>query len=104
MTLMNELPAATRLAFFPCGPFGSSALPASEAPLKWIASPVASGCMASLRVQTFDFETVRQAHSLNESDRALGKLVVSVRARSSASNPSILNISSRTLERNAEQT
>jgi NADPH:quinone reductase len=39
---------------------------------------VASGAMPSLRVQTFDFDDVRRAHSLIESDRALGKLVVMV--------------------------
>ena len=76
--LMNDLPAATRLAFFPSGLFGTAALPASDAPLKWIAGQVASGAMPSLRVQTFDFDDVRRAHSLIESDRAIGKLVVMV--------------------------
>ena len=76
--LMNDLPAATRLAFFPSGLFGSAALPASDAPLKWIADQVASRAMPSLRVQTFEFDAVRQAHSLIESDRAVGKLVVQV--------------------------
>jgi NADPH2:quinone reductase len=76
--LMNDLPAATRLAFFPSGLFGTAALPASDAPLKWIAGQVANGAMPSLRVQTFDFDAVRRAHSLIESDRAIGKLVVMV--------------------------
>jgi hypothetical protein len=34
--------------------------------------------MPSLRVQTFDFDAVRRAHSLIESDRAIGKLVAMV--------------------------
>lgn len=62
--LMNDLPAATRLAFFSSGLFGTAALPASDAPLNWIAGQVASGAMPSLRVQTFDFDAVRRAHSL----------------------------------------
>lgn len=76
--LMNDVPAATRLAFFPSGLFGTASLPASDAPLKWVASQVAVGQMPSLRVQTFDFDDVRRAHSLIESDRAIGKLVVTV--------------------------
>lgn len=39
---------------------------------------MAIGAMPSVRVQTFDFDDVRRAHSLIESDRALGKLVVTV--------------------------
>jgi NADPH2:quinone reductase len=76
--LMNDLPGATRLAFFPSGLFGTPSLPASEAPLKWIANRLETGAMPSLRVQTFDFDAVPRAHSLIESDRALGKLVVLV--------------------------
>jgi NADPH2:quinone reductase len=76
--LMNDLPAATRLAFFPSGLFGTVALPAADAPLRWVADQVAGGLIPSLRVQTFDFDAVRRAHSLIESDRALGKLVVTV--------------------------
>lgn len=74
--LMNDLPNATRLAFFGSGLLGTPALPLTAAPLKWIADQVASGTMPSLRVQTFDFDDVARAHSLIESDRALGKLVV----------------------------
>lgn len=76
--LMNDLPDATRLAFFNSGLLGTPALPLADAPLKWIANQVASSAMPSLRVQTFDFDDVRRAHSLIESDRALGKLVVRV--------------------------
>ena len=76
--LMNDLPAATRLAFFTSGLLGTPALPLTDAPLKWIAEKTASGAMPSLRVQTFDFDDVRRAHAVMESDRALGKLVVRV--------------------------
>lgn len=76
--LMNDLPNAIRLAFFGSGLLGTPALPLAATPLRWIADQVASGAMPSLRVQTFDFDEVARAHSLIESDRALGKLVVRV--------------------------
>lgn len=76
--LMNDLPAATRLAFFGSALLGSAALPLAGAPLRWIADQVAAGAMPSLRVQTFEFEDVRRAHAMMESERALGKLVVRV--------------------------
>lgn len=76
--LMDDLPAATCLAFFPSGLLGTMALPLADAPLAWIAEKTASGAMPSLRVQTFDFDDVRRAHALMESDRAQGKLVVRV--------------------------
>jgi NADPH:quinone reductase-like Zn-dependent oxidoreductase len=76
--LMQDLPAAVRLNFFPSGMLGTSALPLDESPLPWIAGEVAAGRMPSMRSSTFDFDDVRRAHSLIESDRALGKLVVVV--------------------------
>lgn len=76
--LMNDLPNATRLAFFGSGLLGTPALLLTATPLKWVADQVASGAMPSLRVQTFDFDDVARAHGLIESDRALGKLVVRV--------------------------
>ena len=51
-------------------------MPLHDTPLPWIAQEIAAGRMPSLRVQTFDFDDVRRAHSLMESNRALGKLVV----------------------------
>lgn len=76
--LMQDLPGAVRLNFFPSGLLGTSALPLEESPLPWIAGEVAAGRMPSLRSSTFDFDDVRRAHSLIESDRALGKFVVRV--------------------------
>jgi len=76
--LMNDLPDATRLAFFTSGLLGTLALPLADAPLKWVAQNVANGTMPSLRVQTFDFDDVRRAHVLIENGLALGKLVVRV--------------------------
>ena len=74
--LMQDLPAAVRLNFFPSGLLGTAAMPLQESPLPWVAAEVAAGRMPSLRTQTFDFDDVRRAHSLIESDRVLGKLVV----------------------------
>ncbi|MGJ7524963.1 zinc-binding dehydrogenase [Variovorax sp. GB1P17] len=74
--LMQDLPDAKRLNFFPSGLLGTAALPLSNAPLRWVAEQVVAGRIPSLRSRTFDFDDVRHAHSLIESDRALGKLVV----------------------------
>jgi NADPH:quinone reductase-like Zn-dependent oxidoreductase len=76
--LMQDLPNATRLNFFPSGMLGTPALPISEAPLRAIAEGIAVGRIPSLRVRTFGFDEVRQAHTFMESDRALGKLVVRI--------------------------
>ena len=76
--LMQDLPGAVHLNFFPSGILGTPAMPLHESPLPWIAGEVAAGRMPSLRSNTFDFDDVRRAHSLMESNRALGKLVVRV--------------------------
>lgn len=74
--LMQDLPGAIRLNFFPSGLLGTSAMPLDASPLPWIAAEIAAGRMPSLRSSTFDFDDIRRAHSLIESDRALGKFVV----------------------------
>jgi NADPH:quinone reductase-like Zn-dependent oxidoreductase len=76
--LMQDLPGAVRLNFFPSGLLGTPAMPLHESPLPWIAGEIAAGRMPSLRSSTFDFDDVRRAHSLIESNRALGKFVVRV--------------------------
>ena len=75
---MQDLPDAVSLNFFSVGFLGTPAMPLHESPLPWIAGEVAAGRMPSLRSNTFDFDDVRRAHSLMESNRALGKLVVRV--------------------------
>ncbi|MFL9998666.1 zinc-binding dehydrogenase [Paraburkholderia sediminicola] len=74
--LMQDLPAATRLSFFPSGLLGTPALSLQDSPLSWLARELAARLIPSIRTETFDFDDVRRAHSLMESDRALGKLVV----------------------------
>lgn len=74
--LMQDLPAGTRLNFFPSGLLGTPALSLKDTPLPWLAKEMAAKRILSIRTQTFAFDEVRQAHRLMESDRALGKLVV----------------------------
>ena len=74
--LMQDLPGATRLDFFTSGLLGTPALPLTDAPLKWLAQETAGGRIPSLLVRTFDFDDVPAAHSLMESNQAIGKLVV----------------------------
>ena len=76
LNLMSDLPQGTSLSFFGSGMLGTAALPLTDAPLGRNAQRIASGAIPSLRVKTFDFDDVRRAHQLIESDRALGKLVV----------------------------
>jgi NADPH:quinone reductase-like Zn-dependent oxidoreductase len=76
--LMQDLPAAVHLNFFPSGLLGTPAMPLDESPLPWIAAEIAAGRMPSLRSDTFDFDDIRRAHALIESDRALGKFVVRI--------------------------
>ncbi|AOX99505.1 zinc-binding dehydrogenase [Jeongeupia sp. USM3] len=76
--LMQDLPGATQLSFFGSGLLGTPALPLSSAPLRTIAKGIAAGRIPSLRVETFNFDDVRRAHSLMESNQAQGKLVVVV--------------------------
>ncbi|HEV7913205.1 MAG TPA: zinc-binding dehydrogenase [Albitalea sp.] len=74
--LMQDLPGAVQLSFFTSGLVGTPAMPIQDSPLAWIARETAARRMPSLGTMTFDFDDVRRAHSVMESDRALGKLVV----------------------------
>jgi NADPH:quinone reductase-like Zn-dependent oxidoreductase len=76
INLMQELPGATRLSFFTSGLVGTPALLLQDSPLPWIAQETAARRMPSIGTMTFDFDDVRRAHSVMESDRALGKIVV----------------------------
>ncbi|OLF52961.1 zinc-binding dehydrogenase [Pseudomonas chlororaphis] len=74
--LMQDLPGATRLSFFPSGLLGTPAMPLQDSPLSWLAGERAAQRIPSLLSRTFAFDEVPSAHRLMESDRALGKLVV----------------------------
>lgn len=74
--LMQDLPAAIRLNFFPSGLLGTPALALDESPLPTIVAALEERLIPSLCSHIFDFDDVRHAHSLMESNQALGKLVV----------------------------
>ncbi|WP_321960855.1 zinc-binding dehydrogenase [Paraburkholderia sp. J7] len=74
--IARDLPPAVRLSFFTSDLLGTKALPLDYAPLRFIASGIASRSIASLHAYTFEFDEIRKAHYLLESNRALGKIVV----------------------------
>lgn len=76
--LMQDLPGAVRLNFFPSGLLGTPALPLRDAPLAWITQQIETGKMPSIRAQTFDFSDIPHAHRLMESNQTFGKFVVRV--------------------------
>ncbi len=78
LDLTSDLPRAASLSFFGSGLLGTPDLPLTGAPLARMAQRIAAKTTPSLRVRTFDFDDVRRAHSLIESDQALGKLVVRI--------------------------
>jgi NADPH:quinone reductase-like Zn-dependent oxidoreductase len=73
---MNDLPNTVKLSFFGSGLLGSSELPVSDSPLNWIAEQVRAGSIPSIHAKTFSIEQIREAHELLESNKALGKIVV----------------------------
>lgn len=70
------LPDAVALSFFGTTMLGTPALPLADAPLMRIARDVEQGRLPSLRVKTFTFDEVPQAHHLMENSSVQGKLVV----------------------------
>ena len=65
-----------RLSFFTSELLGTKSLPLDYAPLRHIASGIAARCIASLHACTFEFDDLRNAHYLLDSNRADGKIVV----------------------------
>lgn len=76
--LMSDLPPAVRLNMFPSQLFGTEALPLTDSPLKSLALDMEAKLIPSHLAKTFEFDEVRDAHRLIESNRALGKIVVRV--------------------------
>ncbi len=76
--LIQDLPVATRLSFFPSTLLGTPNLPLDDSPLNWVAGEVATGRMPSILGRTFAFDEVPEAHRLMESNAAFGKLVVTL--------------------------
>ncbi|WP_410209962.1 zinc-binding dehydrogenase [Aquirhabdus sp.] len=76
--LMQDLPTAVQLSFFPSGLIGTSALPLTDNPLVEIAHQIAAGHIPSIVTQVLPFSEVRQAHTMIENNQVLGKLVIEV--------------------------
>ncbi|HFD6780920.1 TPA: zinc-binding alcohol dehydrogenase family protein [Pseudomonas aeruginosa] len=76
--LMQDLPGATRLSFFPSGLLGGAYMDLGESPLGWVVRERTAGRLPSLLSAAFDFDDLPRAHSLMEANRAFGKFVVRV--------------------------
>jgi NADPH:quinone reductase len=76
--LMSDLPPAARLSFFPSQLLGTHALPLGTSTLGAIANDVAAKRLPSLLKQTLEFDEVRRAHELIESNQVQGKLVIRI--------------------------
>ncbi|VAW62029.1 NADPH:quinone reductase and related Zn-dependent oxidoreductases [hydrothermal vent metagenome] len=74
--LMSDLPATVKLSFFSSGLLGSTELPINESPIQWIIEKIESKEMPSLLSKTFEFDQIREAHKLMDSNTSLGKIVV----------------------------
>ncbi len=74
--LMSDLPSSVKLSFFQSGMLGTEALPLDASPLNWIADQVMNGSMPNITAQVFNYDEIRQAHALMDSNKAIGKIVV----------------------------
>jgi NADPH2:quinone reductase len=78
LNIMSQLGQSVKLSFSLSGLLGSKAYPLTETPLNLIAEQVASGKMASLRTATFAFNQIAAAHQLMDSNKANGKIVITL--------------------------
>ncbi|SHE80381.1 zinc-binding dehydrogenase [Pedobacter caeni] len=78
LNLMSQLGQSVKLSFSLSGLLGTKAYPLTETPLNLIAEQVASGKMASLRTATFTFDQIAEAHELMDSNKANGKIVITI--------------------------
>lgn len=76
--LMSDLPNTVKLSFFSSGLLGSEQLPFADSPINELASQLARGKLPSLLSKTFELDEIQAAHEYMESNRSLGKLVVTV--------------------------
>lgn len=74
--LMGDLPNTVRLSFFSSGLLGSDSMPLSQSPLNEIAQKLDAGEIPNIKSHVFDVEDIRKAHSLLDSGKAMGKIVV----------------------------
>jgi len=78
LNLMSQLGQSVKLSFSLSGLLGSKVYPLTETPLNLIAENILSGKIASLRSATFTFDQIAEAHKLMDSNKANGKIVITV--------------------------
>jgi NADPH:quinone reductase len=73
---LSQMPSGVHLNFFASFMFGTPEFPLSDVPLQQIVDRIASGAYQAPPAGVFDFDDIREAHRLMESNRANGKIVV----------------------------
>jgi NADPH:quinone reductase len=73
---LAQMPSQVHLSFFGSFVFGTSHFPLSDVPFQTIVDRVAAGAYEARPAQVFEFEQIREAHRMMESNQANGKLVV----------------------------
>jgi NADPH:quinone reductase len=73
-----QMPSGVHFSFFGSFVFGTSGFPLSDVPLQTIVDRAAAGAYQAKPAKVFDFDDIRLAHRLMESNQANGKLVVRV--------------------------
>ena len=76
--LMMDIPNTVKLSFFNSQLLGTEALPLKDSPLNMIAEKVANGSIPSTLAKVYSFEDIQEAHSLLDSGKAGGKIVVKI--------------------------
>jgi NADPH:quinone reductase-like Zn-dependent oxidoreductase len=74
-----DMPSGVNLRFYGTGfVLGTPEFPLSDIPMQTIVEKVASGAYKTKPAKVFPFEAIQDAHRLMESDKAWGKVVVTV--------------------------
>lgn len=76
--LMMDIPNTVKLSFFNSQLLGTEMLPLKDSPLNMIAEKVANGSVPSTLAKVYSFEDIQEAHSLLDSGKAGGKIVVKI--------------------------
>ena len=71
-----QMPSGVHWSFFGSFMFGTAEFPLSDVPFQTIVDRVAAGTYRAKPARVFEFDEIRDAHRLMESNQANGKLVV----------------------------
>ena len=71
-----QMPSRVHLSFFGSFMFGTADFPLSAVPFQTIVDRVAAGTYRATPARVFEFDEIRDAHRVMESNQANGKLVV----------------------------